>query len=251
MNSIVSLILPIYKAREDWLAQCLASIKAQTYKDIELVRIDDVAGAWAARNKGLDAATGEYIAFCDADDYLEPHAIRDMVDHMGFGADMICGSFRKFGDFEQVVTHPTAMLGVENVAVYVMGNLLNPRSNQMLSGCWAKLYRRNLCGRFPDLTTAEDVAFNFDYLKRCFAVRFISDIVYHNRKHSDSLTTTFDAGDKAGLFGFLGGLKYVKRFLDHHYPEEAVCDALDNSKVYHSMLYAQRIGPDAFMKVFP
>ena len=162
MNT-VSLILPVYQAREDWLDQCLASIKAQTYKDIELIRIDDVKGAWAARNRGLALATGDYVAFCDADDYLEPDAIEKMVKAID-GVDMVCGSFRKFGDFETTVSHYAQVLGQEHVAGYVMSNLLNPRKNQMLSGCWAKLYRRSIIGRFPELVTAEDMAWNFDCL---------------------------------------------------------------------------------------
>ena len=238
----VSLIVPVYRA-EPWIAECMASIRAKTYKDIELIVIDDAqgSGAAAARNRGLDQATGEFVAFCDADDYLEPNAIRDMMDHIGFGADMVCGSFRKFGNFEAIVTAPTGAMQMRHVAEYAMSNLLDPRNNQMLSGCWAKLFRRNLVGRFPLIQTAEDMAFNFDCLTRCGHVKFISDLVYHNRKRNGSLTTTFNEGDKPALFGFLQGLKYVKRFLSPFYKDEQIDDAIDNSKMYHGMLYFSRI----------
>ena len=253
----VSLIVPSYKA-EPWLAECLASIEAQTYKDIELIVIEDTGtGAWAARNRGLDKATGEYVAFCDADDYFAPDAIASMVEAIG-GVCMVAGSFRKFGEFETIVSHPTQTLNMKEVAQYAMGNLRKPRHNQLLSGCWAKLYRRSLVGRFPELTTAEDMAFNFDYLTRCKSVRFIADVVYHNRKRQGSLTTTYDENDRMGLFGVIEALRYVETFLARHYYGYTVQRALDSSKVYHAMLYFSRIMQqtggtprDTLMRLYP
>lgn len=237
----VSVIVPAYKA-EAWITQCLASIRGQTFKDIELIVIDDPegTGAGAARNRGLDKATGEYVVFCDADDYLEPDAIEKLVS-ASFSVDMVVGSFRKFGEFEAVVRHDTKAMSMKEVADYVLGNLQNPRQNQILSGCWAKLYKRDLVGKFPRLTTAEDMAFNFDYLTRCKSVAFISDIVYHNRKRQGSLSTTFDEKDKPGLFGFLEALNYVEGFLAPFYYGAKIKPAIDNSKVYHTMLYFMRI----------
>ena len=256
--SSVSLIVPVYNA-EPWIDECMASIHAQTYKDVELIVIDDAGGtgAAAARNRGLELADGKYVAFCDADDYLEPDAIERLVAAME-GIDMVCGSFRKFGEFDQVVSHPTETLTPRLVAEYAMANLKSPRTNQMLSGCWAKLYRRDLIQPFPLLTTAEDMALNFNYLKRCKAVRFLADLVYHNRKRQGSLSTTFDENHKAGLFGFLEAMRYVKNFLLNHKYERAIDDALDSSKVYHSMLYFTRIMQqtgatprDTLMRLYP
>ena len=258
----VSVIIPAYNAQAT-IQRCIESVLTQSYRDIQVIiindgstdntsgeipRIDDRVsvvhtlnrGVSAARNKGLEGTSGEFIAFCDADDYLEPDAIERLVKAMD-GADMAVGSFRKFGNFEEIIRSPTGTMNTKHVAEYVMGNLSNPRSNQIFSGCWAKLFKRYLIGRFPDLTTAEDMAFNFDYLRRCKSVKFISDVVYNNLKRNGSLTTSFDENNKSGLFGFLEGLKYVKRFLTPFHPEGTLEDALDRSKVYHSMLYYMRI----------
>lgn len=256
--SSVSLILPIYKANE-WLSQCLNSVRAQTYKDIQLIAIHDPQGVGAAemRNRGLKKAKGEFIAFLDADDYLEPEAIEVLVKAID-GVDMVAGSFRKFGAFEMTVQHETKALLPGELAEYVMSNLRNPRQHQMLSGCWAKLYRSTFVKTFPLLTTAEDMAFNFDYFSRANSVRFISDIVYNNRKHNGSLTTTFDENNKPGLFGFLEGLRYVDNFLKDFFFKEKRLLAIDNSKVYHSMLYFIRICEqtglpmnEVFKKLYP
>lgn len=99
----ISVIIPVYNV-EAYLEECLDSIKNQTFRDIEVICIDDGstdgsldilykftkidtrfvvysikhAGVGAARNKGLDCASGEYIQFLDADDYFEPL----MFEHM-------------------------------------------------------------------------------------------------------------------------------------------------------------------------
>ena len=237
---MISLIVPVYNAGS-WIEKCMASIRAQTCKDVELIVIEDKGtGAWNARNLGLEKATGKYVAFCDADDYLAPDAIEKLSGAMD-GVDMVCGSFRKFGLFDAEVRHDNEVLGREDIAAYTMENLKSPMRSQMLSGCWAKLYKRELVGRFPALTTAEDMAFNFDCLRICKSVRFIPDIVYHNLKRTGSLSTTFDEKDKTGLFGVLEALRYVKRFLKPFYTELEIEDALDASKAYHSMLYFSRI----------
>jgi glycosyltransferase involved in cell wall biosynthesis len=280
LKPTVSLIVPVWNA-ERWLGECMDSIFLQSYPDFEVILVNDGStdgsaelcekyayldnrvflihqvnhGVAAARNRGLERAKGQFVAFCDADDYLEPLALERLVDAIP-GVDMVAGSFRKFGEFEEIIRHPAATLEMKDVAHYAMGNLTNPRSNQMFCGCWAKLYRRELVRRFPDLTTAEDMALVFDYLTRCGKVRFLPEVVYHNRKRTDSLTTTFDESNKPGLFGFLGGLKYVRQFLT---PFEVDLEpALDQSKIYHSILYYMRICAqdggsmrDTFRKLYP
>lgn len=237
----VSLIVPVYRA-EDWINECMASIRAQTYKDVELIVIDDPqgSGAGAARNRGLEKATGEYVAFCDADDYLAHDALEKMVAAID-GVDMVCGSFRKFGEFSSIVSHQTMRLSIDQLADYAMRNLMQPMQYQMMSGCWAKLYRRDMVSPFPEITTAEDMAFNYRYLMNCNSVAFLGDIVYHNRKRQGSLSTTFDARNRTGLFGYLEALKYVARFLEAFYLKDEIERAVDSSKVYHSMLYFLRI----------
>lgn len=94
---LISVIVPIYKV-EQYLNRCVQSIVDQTYKNLEIILVDDgspdnspaMCDAWAekddrvqvvhkknggvssARNAGLDAANGAYIGFVDGDDYIEP-----------------------------------------------------------------------------------------------------------------------------------------------------------------------------------
>lgn len=102
INPKVSVIIPVYGA-EAFLPDCIASLRAQTLRDIELIFICDGSpdhslailrkaetldsrirviafeenqGVSAARNAGLDAARGDYIGFCDGDDWAEPEMVR-------------------------------------------------------------------------------------------------------------------------------------------------------------------------------
>lgn len=115
----VSVIVPIYNV-EAYLDQCVRSIMEQTYKDLEIILIDDGspdncpqmcdryaekdcrikvihkcnAGQGLARNDGLEIATGDYVAFVDSDDFLEVNAIELMIKATENSKyDVVCAAF--------------------------------------------------------------------------------------------------------------------------------------------------------------
>jgi len=120
MNSkICSVVIPIYNAAP-YLAQCLSSIKMQTYKGLQVVLVDDGStdesieiaqsfvdadnrfslyqqphhGQSVARNKGLQYVTGEYLVFVDADDYLDIDFVERHVAALG-NADYVQSGYRR------------------------------------------------------------------------------------------------------------------------------------------------------------
>ena len=115
MNDLVSVIIPVYNL-EEYIGNCLNSIVSQTYKNMEILCIDDGstdgsaeiiksmaendsrikyiyqanAGVSAARNKGLDILTGDYVMFVDGDDYIHPQTVEIFVYGIKkTGADII------------------------------------------------------------------------------------------------------------------------------------------------------------------
>lgn len=117
MNALVSIILPVYQ-RQAVLEECVRSIIAQSYQNLEIILIDDGStddtpkicrklseqhprisfltgdhrGVSAARNKGLDAAKGEYIFFVDSDDVIHPHLIEALVEGLESSDASIAGT---------------------------------------------------------------------------------------------------------------------------------------------------------------
>lgn len=249
---IVSIVVPTCNTKPEWLTKCLGSIHAQTYKDIELIVIDDpqASGASAARNRGIDKATGKYIVFVDADDYLEPEAISRLVKAI-VDVDMVAAGFNKVGTVQALkttVTAETRFYTKQMLSAYVMFNLYNPRRYQMLNGCWAKMFRTSIIRahniRFPGhQRTAEDMSFNYTYLTHCNAVRFISDAVYNNRKHAayDSLSTRFNPEEPFALFGFVQGFEAMRAFLRGSIAELEIDRAVGHAYIYHMILYFIRI----------
>lgn len=118
-NIKVSVIVPIYNV-EQYLAKCLESLLGQTYRNIEILAVDDGStdssadilreyaekddrivaffqenkGVASARNKALDAASGYYYAFVDSDDYLEPEYLNKLIDEaQAYDSDLVVSGF--------------------------------------------------------------------------------------------------------------------------------------------------------------
>lgn len=128
----ISVIVPVYKA-EKFIERCVDSILNQTYKNIELILIDDGspdqsaeicdryasnnsrvrvihqknAGVSVARNVGLDLASGDYIAFVDADDYIEPRMYEKMLEQaLEYDCDVVmCDCVKEYEKYSQIYTH--------------------------------------------------------------------------------------------------------------------------------------------------
>lgn len=122
MNPLISIIVPTYNV-EKYIRTCIESILDQTYRNIEVIIVNDGStdqslavisdlicshhnikvinqknqGVSVARNTGIDAATGKYIAFVDADDKIKPDFVSSLYQIADkTGADIVRGSFRDF-----------------------------------------------------------------------------------------------------------------------------------------------------------
>jgi len=270
----VSVIIPVYNA-EKTVESAIESVLTQSYPNIELIIVDDGStdrsgeicssicqsdkrifvihtlnhGASGARNTGLQRANGRFLMFVDADDLLLPDAIHKMVNEIG-NCEMACGAFWKISDSRFKLSDAVGY-GVRDkrgLAEFVMKNLKDPSRNQLLSGCWAKLYRLQIIRahniQFPEnQSSAEDMTFNFSYLKHCQKVLFMDTPIYENHKHHDfkSLSTRFNPNEPFGMFGFRSGIAVVREFLGGMFNQADIDRAIGQSYVYHTILAFVRI----------
>ena len=179
---LISVIVPVYKV-EDFLPRCVESVLAQTYPYLEIILVDDGSpdacgticdgyaqkdprikvihkengGLSSARNAGLDIAEGEYIAFLDSDDWVEPEAYETMLAlAQKHGARLVCaGRYNVYGDEKVLGLCPKqeAKVSGETFAGMIF------RWDHCDSAAWDKLYHRSLWEsmRYPLGKICEDV----------------------------------------------------------------------------------------------
>ena len=164
----ISVIVPVYKA-ENYLYRCIDSILAQTFKDWELLLIDDGSpdnsgeicdeyvrkdtrirvfhkengGVSSARQKGLDKAVGEYTIHADPDDWVEPTMLEELYKKAKEDdADMvICDFFSEYKS-ERIICKQEPK---ECIAETILRQMF---SQQLHGSCWNKLVRRSCYSKF-------------------------------------------------------------------------------------------------------
>lgn len=225
-KGLVSIIIPVYNV-EKYIIECLESVKKQTYKNIEVILIDDGStdnssnicdefvrnddrfhvihtknkGVASARNTGLESVTGDYIFFLDSDDLLEIFTIEKMIETLDFyHADMVCGA-------EQWVNEENMPICENETPEFHSVNVMNKDEALMHFvnlewGPWNKLMRRNIHEniKFPNYRIHEDEAIKFKLLERCLKVVVINEKTYRYRQRQGSLTNVGNRVLKPDMF---------------------------------------------------
>lgn len=222
---MISIIIPVYQCKWN-IEQILKDISAQTYKDYEVLLVDDGSsdgsgkicktcaqkynkvrailkehsGVGATRNVGISHAEGDYIAFIDCDDRIESDYLETLVSKVE-QADLIISSFdRQFykGDkyVRTVITKPVAAdVGCMNKLDKYFSELY---VSTLIGTVVCKLFKRDIIQKNDihfrsDVYLGEDFIFNFDYLRCCQSVRCIDYIGYHYTcREGNSLTHKSD-----------------------------------------------------------
>lgn len=197
-EALISVIVPVYNG-QDYLENCIRSIEGQTYKNLEVIIVNDgskdgtakVCGALrrvydnvqvlttndmgvsVARNAGLEQARGEFVTFVDADDRLHPAMLRMLCDCMTrTGSDIAGCRFFMWSDetqWAQGASKETKEAQEQGTVVCGADRYLREFLLRGNSRCWSKLYRRETIGsaRFREgLTIGEDMLFVLSLLAR-------------------------------------------------------------------------------------
>lgn len=202
MRPRFSIIIPIYN-EETYLREAIDSVLAQTVSDWELLLVDDGStdnsfaicadyaamdkrirvlrqpnrGLSAARNAGLAAAKGEWIAFLDGDDLLPPAALETYFAHTE-NADAVIAAFERFPEHTVIRTADK----VEYYADFPAMEKDFVRLYYNLMTCVTMLIRADRVQRFDEtIPYCADVAFVMEQLGVCRGIRIIPDVLYHYR----------------------------------------------------------------------
>lgn len=226
---MISIIVPVYKV-EKYIKQCVDSIINQTYKDIEIILVDDGSpdncskicddyakadsrvkvihqdneGIVSARKTGLKNAEGDYIGFVDSDDWIEP----DMYEHFAkaieqYHPDMaLCEFYFSYPDEEglssQQLSRPFFSRKDMEREIYP-SMLFKDRfySFGVNPCCWSKVFKKELLEnnlyKLPsEIKIGEDAAFVYPCLLEADNVAYVDRFLYHYRINNASMTKAYD-----------------------------------------------------------
>jgi len=216
MVDLISVIIPVYNV-EPYLKKCLDSVVTQTYKEIEIILVDDGStdgsgpicdeyatqdkrirvihkrngGLSDARNVGLDRCSGRYVTFIDSDDYVASDYVERLYRILvEYNADIaVCDYFEFYGD-EEPIESPQK---VEKIIVFdklqALEQLYGKYSTQM-TVAWSKLYKTELFKdlRFPVGKVHEDMFMAHRVLYKSHIVVFTTKQSYFYRRRKGSIT---------------------------------------------------------------
>jgi len=253
---MISIIVPIYNA-ENWLERCLESLINQTYKDIEIILVNDGSidksleicrqyekrdnrivlidkeneGVSATRNLGIKTAKGDFIQFVDSDDYIE----KDMCQKMLLAienADLVLCGLRVWQN-GQVLREPhieTSSYDLRDSIDYYF------KLRKINLGPCNKLYRKSLIVKmFPeDISLGEDTLFVLNYMLNVKKISVLDECLYNVvLDNTDSLNRK----SKIDKFDLLfGQRKTEEEFLLELYGE--TCDMTEMYNCYLTFLHA-------------
>lgn len=220
MNASVSIIVPVYNA-EKYIGDCVKSVIAQTYRNWELLLVDDGSvdssahickeyalldsrikfytkengGVGSARNFGIEKASGEYIMFLDSDDYWDESCL-DFLMGQNDIPDMTVFAFSKVRDgvvSDKKVLKPVASENPEQSRRILLDMKADAYTSDAFCFPWNKLFKASLIKeygiRFPlDIRLREDEIFMYRYLRVCKSVKILHESLHFYRITQSGLT---------------------------------------------------------------
>lgn len=237
MSCKVSVIIPVYNCIK-YLDKAVASVISQTeFDSLELILVDDGSsdgseklcdayakkyknifalhqdnsGVSVARNTGLDAAKGEYIAFLDSDDEYKPSFVFEMLQ--AADADLVCCDYFVENDEEKNLG-AIFKSGFYKKESFDLSFFLNIISEQFYS-CWDKLYKNEIIKNnklkfMPGVKYGEDMIFVFEYLKHCDSFRYTDKRLYHYNINPNNATCVVKNGFDVRHFIYEYQVDYFK-----------------------------------------
>lgn len=273
----VSIIVPAFNAEKS-IKKCLQSIQKQSFRNIEVIIINDGSndgtldvckklaktcelklfsishsGPATARNMGLEKASGEFVFFLDADDYLPSNSIKVLVNQAKKErSDITIGSFtrrdfRKKRSEKIIPLNKNQILFKKQIALQGKKYLDVPNKNILFAFSWGRLFARKIIIKQkikfnPHLCSFEDLDFNWRFLKHVSKVSFVSQNVYFYlvNHHNSSATFSFQKRPDE-LFGFPTALISIQKTISSLFSTTPVKISTDRAYVALSIIQLIRL----------
>ena len=262
IRPVISIIVPVYNTGL-YLEECLNSIHNQTFKDYEVICVDDGSsdnsyeilnkykniiknykvihqenqGVGSARNTALKHVNGDYIAFIDSDDYIEKNYLdRLYSEACETNSDVvICNFYRYFDNYNLNLP----VIWKKSKGIYNKESILKSLIPDILihSYLWNKLWKRELFDNlsFPDIKY-EDIAIMCDLFYKANKISVISDPLYHYRIRKTSIVRNYSISTQNDYVKAYG---LIRLFLKKHniYNKYKFAFCLLSIKVYLVMFF--------------
>lgn len=258
-NELISIIVPIYKV-EKYLDFCISSIVNQTYKNLEIILVNDgsmdlcpeICKKWEqidrricvinkkngglsdARNFGIAAASGEYFSFIDSDDYVDSHFIEFLYETMrAANSDISMCAYSMVRE----ETNKKNNIEIEHdytIETYSREDALRRllSSNPFGDYAWNKLYKKKLFDsiRYPIGRKMEDIGTTYLLFDQCSKISFINCPLYYYVQRNGSILHNIDLKYHIDKY-ILSYERYL--YLGNRYP-----DLLENKLFFANIIIA-------------
>ena len=228
---MVSIIIPIYNVGK-YLDECLKSVICQSFKDIEIICINDGStdnslailesyakmddrvriinqengGLGNARNVGLKHAFGDYVVFLDSDDYILSDAITQLYENsLSNDSDIVIFKIARF-DFEGNINYRLPAFDFDSVFadvdfnnfIFTYSDIKSYVLNASFSAC-LKFYKKKFLDKYDDLMfpeglAYEDVPFHVKIMLYAEKISFVPEFLYFYRYNPNSIINTHSNG---------------------------------------------------------
>lgn len=212
---LISVIVPVYCA-EQYLGRCVDSLLCQTHTNLDIILVDDGSsdnsgeicdayaeqdgrirvihqtntGPGAARNKGIEAAEGDFLCFVDADDYVGKDYINNFVEGLGAEVDMVFQGMCAIHGEDIRHKVPQAKLYRQRELTEGIADI---NTFAMFGYIWNKLFRRSLIIKNGlkfrlDISLSEDRIFALEYLRYARQMQVVAAAAYFYTPYAEGLT---------------------------------------------------------------
>lgn len=259
-NKLLSVVVPVFNG-EKYIKECIESIRKQTYQNLEIIIVNDGstdrteeicerialeddriilvfqenAGVIAARTRGVEIASGEYIAFVDADDYISERMYEKLINYMPEYDVAICGIKQQLSESEEQVVFDDFVGGyasfdqMKNVWRTMLYDFDKEKLHSLYSILPNKIFKKRMLLPIMqrmdrNINHGEDSCITLQYLLECNSAFFLREDLYYYRYNEESVTRSLN---KKMLENVVRIYNLLKPVFDNHIKAQSLNKQLE------------------------